>query len=184
MYLNNIINTFKCMMNSEFIKLFDPFNIIATTLNYKLKTNTQFNQHDLKNVELLKLMIPIFNRMRNDEEIDLASIINQQSPKNRTEPNLRLPIETDSDGYVTDESETTEDIEGDLQVDALTNESLKSLTKLKNNNWAQVEVISDIEIEIEGEDDDAGEEEDDDAYEEGDAEDMSNSTAPLLVSIK
>jgi hypothetical protein len=64
-------------MDSEFIKLFDPFNIIATTLNYKLKTNSQFNKCDLKNMELLKLMIPIFNRMKNNEEIDLQTIVNQ-----------------------------------------------------------------------------------------------------------
>jgi hypothetical protein len=90
---------------------------------------------------------------------------------------LRIPIDTDSYKTTEEESETSEDLKGDLQVDALTNESLKSLKYLKNNSWAQVEVVSDIEIEIEDEEEENGEEDEND-------EDSINEIAPLLICAK
>ena len=64
-------------MDSEFIKVFEPFNIILTTLNYKIKTNSKLNHNDLENIALLKIIISQFFRIKNDVEIDLKTIINE-----------------------------------------------------------------------------------------------------------
>ena len=158
-------------MDPEFINIFDTFNLNLVALNYKFKTNAKLNDNDKKNISLLKIIIPIFDRIKHDGDIDLNNIISEPvstcSFKNEVAPFLQLRIDTDSDGYLNEfksDEETSEDPTGDLQVNNLTEQSLKILKLIKNNNWAQIEVVSDIEIEIE----DDGEE--------------SEETVPLLVT--
>ena len=80
-------------MNSEFIHMFDPFSIILTTLNYKFKTNAQLTQCDLENIKLLKIVIPIFNRVKNEEDLDLNQTYEKVIPSAPM-----LTIDTDSYG--------------------------------------------------------------------------------------
>lgn len=186
-------------MDTEFIKVFEPFSIIITTLNYKFKTNYKLSENDIENIRLLKIMIPIFNRIKNDKTVTLEQILNDDHQINTnvlpSAPTIRLPIDSDSDEYMFInnnsknkseeelETETSEDLEGDAQVETLTNESLNLLKFIRDNNWVQIDPVSDVEIEIEDDTEEGDDgEEDDEVVEKIPLSFNEDQEAPLLVS--
>lgn len=193
--------------DQEFVKKFDDFYLELTTLNYILRTKFKaFNERQLKSIEHLKLLIPIFKRLQEEgDSLELNQILQEQTfpevPKTTpsapqesqysyypSAPVIRMPIDTDSDGYnnVSEYEDTSEDQEGDEKVNNLTEGVLEVLSNIQKNNWAVVEPVSD---NLEVNDNDKAEE-----SSEGDTEDTENEfkelevlkdeldSAPLLVN--
>lgn len=157
----------------EFVKNFDEFYIELTLLNYIHRTKSRkFSERDIKTINYLKLIIPIFKRLQEEgvESLDLDKILNTEqfnipvpiiqennfgyypNAQPSYNPIIRLskdlPIDSDSDGYknITTESEPesdSEDPEGDIKVNDITNRALELLSNIKKNNWTQVEPSSD-----------------------------------------
>ena len=142
-------------MDQEFIKLFEPFSIDLTILNYKSKTGAKLNDQDQKKIEIMRLLIPIYNRMIEEgNTINIDDVVKKESVQQTTHhQTINLQIDTDSDGYACNDDEndeTEEDEEGDNQINALTEKSLDMLNKLIEESWAKVQNddASDPDIDI------------------------------------
>lgn len=154
------------MEDPDFVKKFNDFYLELTILNYKFRTKFQpFTEKERKSLSYLKLLIPIFDRLheKGDEleitkilqQQDFLSILSHQSPQPISNsvhqyplphypsaPVIKLSIDTDSDGYNNisePEEESSEDQEGDNQVNKLTEASLTLLSNMQKNNWALIE---------------------------------------------
>ncbi len=198
------------MEDPEFVKKFDDLYLELTILNYKFRTKFRpFTEKERKSLSYLKLLIPIFKRLQEEgDELEITKILQEHDfpsvPSHQTlqpvsdnsvyqyppshypsAPVIRLPIDTDSDGYnnISEPEESSEDPEGDIQVNTLTEASLTLLSNIQKNNWALVE--SDVE-EHEVEDDDEEDEYEDEEEEEDNNNKCENTfseleAVPMLV---
>jgi hypothetical protein len=140
---------------------FNNFYIKLTLLNYKFRTNTPFSEEDLEDIKILNILINQFNRLKHEGiSLDVDTIIkndskvkfNNISSTQQPEPiSIQMVDEIDSDSINNqeEESETSEDPDGDLQVETLTKDSLKLVKIIRNNNYYQIEFTPDSNIEIE-----------------------------------
>jgi hypothetical protein len=201
------------MDDPDFVKNFDDLYLELTILNYKHRSNIkQFSEKELKTITHLKLLMPILKRLRDQgSDLDINTLLDKttDSPTCGTVPEivfnpdyfpsapvLKLPIDTDSDEYTKinlaieqePEEETSEDLEGDLQVNKLTDITLELLSNIKKNNWTLVENKNNDVVEDDDNDDEEEDEEEEEIeeYQEEYGEDDKKSdidTAPQLILV-
>jgi hypothetical protein len=140
-------------------KEFYPFFLIATIINHKLRYNLKLDDEQTKQLEIFKFLIPIFDRLSSDKNLNINTLSELQDnkfqpliPEQNTSENKIVPYafsavdnnkiikETEKEKEVEKKQEPKkDDPEGDLVVKKLTDESLLILEKLKNTNWVIVE---------------------------------------------
>lgn len=69
--------------DQEFVKKFDDFYLELTTLNYIFRTKFKaLNERQLKSIEYLKLLIPIFKRLQEEgDNLEINQVLQEQNFK-------------------------------------------------------------------------------------------------------
>jgi hypothetical protein len=138
-------------MDEKFLKLFQGFYLSLTILNYKIHTKKSLTGEFLQIKKTLERLIPVFNRLLEENNLTLEKVVDDQQIKNDDYPfvditnkNIDVPIITTptvtttviNDDVMDDEEE---DPEGDKMVDELTMKSLQQLDDILNSRWLYVE---------------------------------------------
>lgn len=115
--------------------LFNSFFLKLVKINYKQKEGIKISDEDTKIINILKILIPIFNRIEKDGNIDLDDITENNKSVSSTK--------TELDGYYksseSTDSEDEPDPVGDQQIKELTLYSLGKLNQIRTNGWVIVE---------------------------------------------
>lgn len=147
-----------------FLADFEDFYIKMSIINYKRITKSvPFSKEDKKFIEHIKVLLPIYYRLKNDESIDIDNLFDnnkKQKPKGQQQLNIMddYPFnnindfdKVDNISSESDEENTQEDPEGDQQVNDLTIKSLDELHKIKSLQWISTETYTDSEEDNHGE---------------------------------
>lgn len=122
---------------------FQQFYLKLTILNYKIKTNNILSDGQKRQLDILKYIIPIFDRIADSPALELKHIINNGECQQLQGPKKEEEVI---------EAEVPDEI-GDQQVDSLTRKALEIFDKIKNDNWFKVKDLAEND-ESNGEDDD------------------------------
>jgi hypothetical protein len=148
---NRVDNRVDNVIDEEFARNFEEFYLELTLLNYKYRTQKIFTEKDLKSIGYFKLLIPIFKRLQDEgDTLNLNKVLQEEdNPPISYTPIIKIPTES-SNKYELDnnisepeeieEEDTSEDEEGDTQLNNLTEDVLTLLsTKIQKNNWVVIE---------------------------------------------
>lgn len=167
------------IMNNEFERLFNDFYVKMTILNYKLKTNTNLSDEDRNVIDKLKLLIPIYNRVSKDDSLTIDKVITtENSSVHDKDINISTYPFDNSDGYSTattgslDSDSEEADVEGNKQVDDITEKSLILLQSIKDSTWAFVENEESVDESVDESIDESTDESVDESIDESVDEDI------------
>jgi hypothetical protein len=126
-------------MDKTFEESFNNFFLKLVVLNYKHREGLPHTKEDQRMMRLLNILIPIYNRLEENESISLEDLEVKATTFNpSTKPEL------DSvEKHNQSDSEDEPDPVGDQQIEKLTEESLKILHDIRTNGWVNVESDSD-----------------------------------------
>jgi hypothetical protein len=113
----------------DFANQFKPFYMKLTILNYKLLSNSPLPEEYQKIKKCLHFLIPIFDRILNQEDLNLESLKDESEQTVNNDKKKELDDEPDE--------------EGDKLVEELTNKSLEELEIIKNEMWCSIEELND-----------------------------------------
>ena len=155
-------------MDEELKRSFHDFYLKLSLLNYKLKTGTKLDENYENQFNIMKHIIPVFNRLLTEKSLTLNSLLNKdikeeqnndESYKNKSTEEVNLYSysvdlfkKINSKSEEVDDDEDSVDEEGDNQVENLTNRSLERLEIIKKDKWIIIEVESDSESDSDNKD--------------------------------
>jgi enoyl reductase-like protein len=123
-----------------FNNVFAPFFINVATINVKIMKQVELNPKQKKFYKVLKYVIPIVNRLNEEDNIKISSVLKDN--ESDTHDNYMFQSDSDVSTDLSDsesESEDEPDEEGDKLVDALTNESMRRYKIIKSKKWVFTE---------------------------------------------
>lgn len=141
-------------MDKWFDESFKKFYIKLTVYNFTKMKNMQLKPEYQKLEKCMKVMLPIFDRLMENDNITIDNInhIPQQNESSTlsTVPIVNVDTETNDNEYLfvntsntikqsDDDSDNEVDEEGDKQVEEITSKSLELLKKIRANGWIYVE---------------------------------------------
>jgi hypothetical protein len=156
-------------MDKSFEDLFNSFYLKLTLLNYKYRSKIESSAIEQKFAKCLRLIIPIFNRLQENDNMTIEDVKNFSENSKEEYPfidtfknpslkeNTNVPtITTTTTTPTTEDSEDEdkEDPEGDKQIEELTKKSLAQLELIRQQAWGIVESSEENDETIESEDED------------------------------
>ena len=141
-------------MDRSFEDLFNGFYLKLTLLNYRFRSKLDFLPSDLNIIKHLKILIPIFNRLDEKDDLTIDDVKNftSKEEKERKKSSDDYPfvdtIQNNSlkEQNTSNEEYDEEDPEGDKQIEELTKKSLAQLEAIKNRGWIIIEIADETEI--------------------------------------
>jgi len=138
-------------MDSSSEELFNDFYIKLTVLNYKYRSKIQLNDAEKNSLNYLKIIIPIFNKLIDKDDLTIEDVKNFSNFSNigntdatKEQHTDYLFVDTDTNKEqkptISDSDDDEPDPEGDKQVEELTEKSLRQLEIIKNKRWIMIEL--------------------------------------------
>ena len=141
--------------------MFNSFYLKLTLLNYRYRSKLDFTPDQLNTLKLLKLIIPIFNRLEENDTLTIDDVKNFKPNESETIPSVVTTIHNNSlKEQETSTEDDVEDPEGDKQIEELTKKALEQLETIRNRGWILVQLSDD--------DNEEGEDETIETYNSGD----------------
>src|SRR3990170_401410 len=115
-------------MDKSFEDSFNSFYLKLTLLNYRHRTKLEFSPEQVNTVKLLKLIIPIFNRLEKNNTITIEDVKN---------------FNPDESGIFQSSGTTIQNNSNKKQIDELTKKAIAQIEIIRNKNWIVIQLSDD-----------------------------------------